>query len=159
MERSYEGDDMDDIEDSDRDRLPTWFPEPRGFIDKGTVETEVFSRILDAHLPVDVLRWEKTDSGWTFLLGHELTIEIRGKETNHLTVVASSSSMSRKWLDHVRTELRSILHGHLTRKLHAIELAVILLQLAEAGVASVRRWREVISNQRANERSAASANR
>lgn len=153
MERSYEDDNMPDADDPDRESLLMWRTRPHGFVDIRAVEAEMCNSLLDFHLPWQVLSREKSDSGWLFRLGHELTIEIRCNATEQLSVVATSNYMNRKWLDGIRAQLRFVLQSGLTQVVDAIGFTVVILQLVEEALAFLDLWRQNESDQALNEQS------
>ena len=109
---------------------PIWVDSPRGFHDFRTIEAERFNDFLDQHLPDEVEDWQCDNDGWTFRLP-DVDIRIQNDKTGPLRILASSSTMPRKFLDPLRKALRQIpilSHGMF---FHPTSFAITLLQLIE----------------------------
>lgn len=127
--------------DDDADYEPIWLTAPRGFVDLSASAAESFNNLLSNHLQAAVESWSCNEDGWTFAL-HDLTIEVRN-DIMSTSVVVTSRSVPRKYLDPMRVQLRDVLHEQLQCSCWCIlDFAASLLQVTEEAIACLRDWKK-----------------
>ena len=117
---------MEEVDDADW--RPTWLDQPRGSMDKRTVEAEAFNALLNQHLLTE--DWTCDASGWTFRL-NDVVIEVINVNLEAMQVFATSNTMSRRFLDPLRAELRHTLDICPDPDWNTTGFAITLLQLVE----------------------------
>jgi len=134
-----------DPHEDDDTYYPIWFYSRRGFIDLRTVEAEEFNRILDKHLPRQVVRWEcDVESGWVFEL-EELVIEIENIGVEPVNIRVRNLAIHRTLVDPLRRTLRHILSWPLESRLDMGGFAIILLRIVEEAISVVQDWKRLIT--------------
>ena len=129
---------MAELDDSDTLWHPTWLVQPRGFVDKRPEEAESFNALLMQHL-IGVRSWTGGDIGWTFYLTNTI-VTVMNDDANPLQVTATSDTISRRFLDGMRQELRTIIQKPQDSEWKSTLFAVTLLQLVEEAVSWQLMW-------------------
>lgn len=103
-------------------------------------EAESFGELITRHLPSGVNDWTCNVDGWSFDLT-EVGLEVFNNANAPINVKATSSTMTRKFLDPLRVELREMISKPSQIYLDVTGFAVLLLQLVEECVASLASWK------------------